>query len=352
VGIASSKNGAGYWVATSTGRVERFGDALPLTPSLPPGARPTVVGIASTPSGEGYWLVTSSGEVINVGDADHHGDVSTVVLNQPVTGVASTPTGDGYWLVARDGGVFSFGDAVFRGSLANTKISRKVIGMSAAGPGGYVLVAADGGVFTFGTAAFHGSLGAGSQPEPAVGIVATAGGGGYWVALTGHLAPASARRAKASYLQAGANQVGGAGEPRAGTYRQLAPTSGCTWTVRNADGDVVATGGGPGRNVVRIRPRAASFSSSCGTWTTDLFPTRSSPELPAGDGTWLLGTDVRAGRWTAPGGTGCQWSRLADVSGLPSGVLDQGGADAPQTVTLTGAEVAFRTAKCGTWSPA
>jgi hypothetical protein len=80
------------------------------------------VGIASTPDGQGYWLVTSTGQVLNFGDAAQPGDLNGDHVNNIVS-IVPTSDGNGYWLVASDGGIFAFGVAAFRGSLPGLGIS-------------------------------------------------------------------------------------------------------------------------------------------------------------------------------------------------------------------------------------
>ncbi len=181
VGMASTPDGGGYWIAGANGAVGAFGDAgfhgsasdLTLT-------RP-VVGTAATPDGSGYWQVASDGGVFSFGAARFHGSTGNLRLNQPIVGMASTADGGGYWMVASDGGIFSFGDAHFYGSTGNLRLNRPVVGMATTSDGmGYWLVASDGGVFSFGDARFYGSTGNLRLNRPVVGM-ATAPGGGYWM---------------------------------------------------------------------------------------------------------------------------------------------------------------------------
>ena len=172
----------GNVLVSAAGEVIGIGDAASLgsTPRL---ARPAV-GIASTPDGNGYWVAASDGGVFAFGNAGFFGSTGDIRLNQPVVGIASTPTGRGYWLVARDGGVFAFGDAGFFGSTGDIRLNQFVVGITATPNGrGYTLVAADGGVFSFGNAGFFGSAGGTRQPAPAVAITRTSRGDGYWITL-------------------------------------------------------------------------------------------------------------------------------------------------------------------------
>lgn len=84
-----------------------------------------VVGMASTPNGDGYWLATADGGVFAFGKAPFHGSAGGIQLVSPIVGIVATPSrwwgrgGKGYWLVAADGGVFAYGNARFHGSIAN-----------------------------------------------------------------------------------------------------------------------------------------------------------------------------------------------------------------------------------------
>ena len=156
--------------------------AAPATVAAAAAPTGTVVGMAPTPDGDGYWLVTSTGAVETFGDAAFHGSVGTP-LNQPVVGMAATPDGGGYWLVASDGGIFSFGDAHYYGSTGAIHLNQPIVGMtSTPDGGGYWFVASDGGVFNFGDAAFYGSAGGTPLSQPVVGMAATPDGGGYQIA--------------------------------------------------------------------------------------------------------------------------------------------------------------------------
>jgi len=184
VGIASTPDGHGYWLVASDGGIFAFGDAgyygsmggHPLT-------RP-VVGIAATPDGHGYWEVASDGGIFAFGDAHFYGSMGGHALNKPVVGIAATPNGQGYWEVATDGGIFAFGDAPFRGSTGGIKLFRPVVAMASTSDGnGYWLVASDGGIFAFGDAPYHGSTGGTVLASPVVGMTASTQVG-YWLAAS------------------------------------------------------------------------------------------------------------------------------------------------------------------------
>jgi len=182
VGLASSADGGGYWVAFGDGRVAAYGDAPSLGPPGPqPLARP-VVAVMRTPTGKGYWLVGADGAVLPFGDAVSHGSLAGTPLNQPVVGATATADGGGYWLVASDGGIFAFGDAAYHGSTGNIRLNQPIVAMAhTPDGGGYWLVASDGGIFAFGDAGFVGSAGGLRLNRPVVGMAATPSGRGYWL---------------------------------------------------------------------------------------------------------------------------------------------------------------------------
>ena len=206
VGIASTPDGEGYWLAQAGGGVYSFGD-VGFYGSLPGiGVRPAqpVVGIASTPDGKGYWLVGADGGVFAFGDATYQGHQTPAfapyesiaslaggnyavasahpgaIWDEPsntkvsalpttgdfplaasISGAAVTPTGKGAWQVGLDGGVFAFGTAPFEGSLPGIGVipNTPIVGIASTPDGqGYWLVGADGGVFAFGDAGFYGSV--------------------------------------------------------------------------------------------------------------------------------------------------------------------------------------------------
>jgi hypothetical protein len=167
----------GYRLATVDGKVFAFGKVVSYSSS--PTSSP-VVGIASTPDGHGYWLALRDGRVVRNGDARLYGSMGGRRLASPLAGLAATPDGRGYWLVSSNGGVFAFGDARSYGSLRAARLGRlaTVVGTAATPDGrGYWLVSSNGGVFAFGDAPFLGSLLGKSLSEKVVGIAAWPSGG-------------------------------------------------------------------------------------------------------------------------------------------------------------------------------
>jgi predicted RNA-binding protein with TRAM domain len=182
VGVASTPDGYGYWLALRGGGVRAAGDAHLYGSMATAHLKSPVVGIAATPDGHGYWLVAGDGGVFAFGNAHYYGSVSGTALVQPVVGIAATADGRGYWLVSGNGAIYPFGDAHNYGSLSATHLNRPIVGMAATGDGrGYWMVASDGGIFAFGDADFYGSMGQTRLNQPIVGLAATPDGRGYWM---------------------------------------------------------------------------------------------------------------------------------------------------------------------------
>jgi hypothetical protein len=181
VGMASTPDGGGYWLARSDGSIAVHGDAGDDGSMAGTTLAAPVSHVVSTSDGKGYWLVAADGGIFAFGDAGFYGSMGGRPLNAPVVDLAPTPDGKGYWLVAADGGIFAFGDATFRGSMGGQPLRAPVVGMTPdPATGGYWLVGSDGGIFAFG-APFDGSTGALTLNRPVNGIAATSDGKGYWM---------------------------------------------------------------------------------------------------------------------------------------------------------------------------
>ena len=183
VAVASSKTGAGYLVATTTGKIQAFGDAIHRGDLSSISLDAAVVDLALTPDGDGYWLVTGTGSVYAFGTALWRGSLTHLALQKPVVDLEPHPSGDGYWLTSADGGVFAFGEAEFFGGLADRPLYRSIIDMLSAPDGtGYLLVGADGAIYPHGTSQFRGSLANNElSSRSIVAAERTADGKGYWL---------------------------------------------------------------------------------------------------------------------------------------------------------------------------
>ena len=179
--IVSTSDGLGYWLVASDGGIFAFGDATFLGSMGSSHLNAPVVDMAPTPDGHGYWLVASDGGIFAFGDAMFHGSMGGQHLNEPIVGMSADDASGGYWLVATDGGIFSF-DAPFRGSTGSIQLTKPVNGMASLADGqGYWFVASDGGIFNEGTARFQGSMGGTTLNAPVVGMAADLATGGYWL---------------------------------------------------------------------------------------------------------------------------------------------------------------------------
>ena len=181
VGLAVTPDGHGYWLAGADGGIFSFGDAAFYGSAGSLHLVKPIVGLAATPDGHGYWFVAADGGIFSYGDATFYGSMGGKPLNQPIVGLAATPDGHGYWFVAADGGIFSYGDATFYGSMGGKPLNQPIVGLAATPDGrGYWFVAADGGIFSYGDATFYGSMGGKPLNQPIVGMAATPDGRGYW----------------------------------------------------------------------------------------------------------------------------------------------------------------------------
>jgi hypothetical protein len=185
VGIATTPDGNGYWLASADGGVFSFGNAHFYGTLAGLELNAPIVGIAAAPDGQGYYLVGADGGVFAFGSARYVGSHGAlpISLNKPIVGIIITPDGGGYWLVAADGGIFAFGNARYLGSMGDQQLNSPIVGMARTFDGlGYWLIARDGGVFTFGNAAFTNSLpGLGLKVNNVVGIAGTDDAQGYWI---------------------------------------------------------------------------------------------------------------------------------------------------------------------------
>jgi hypothetical protein len=85
--------------------------------------------MATTSDGAGYWLVGSNGEIYAFGDAANLGN-GIQLAAAPIVCMAATADGGGYWLVGSNGGIYAFGDAPSLGSKAGVKLPAPIVGMA------------------------------------------------------------------------------------------------------------------------------------------------------------------------------------------------------------------------------
>ncbi len=178
VGMASTVDGRGYWLANSSGRAYAFGDAPKLRASAH-GHR--VAGIVGDPR-RGYWLFTTSGNVYRSSGAGWFGSAAARHAQMPIVGMAPTADGRGYWMVSSGGRVYAFGDAT---KVRGASPTRAVAGIVASPRGGYWLFSTSGNVYRGGGAGWFGSVAAHRVRKPSiVAMASTFDGRGYWLVST------------------------------------------------------------------------------------------------------------------------------------------------------------------------
>ena len=87
-------------------------------PSQPPMS--TAVALYPTADGQGYWILSSNGQVNNFGDAANLGGPNASQMgNQTAVGLAMTPDLQGYDILTSDGQTLAFGDATLNSATTN-----------------------------------------------------------------------------------------------------------------------------------------------------------------------------------------------------------------------------------------
>ncbi|MEU6444820.1 hypothetical protein [Streptomyces sp. NPDC047046] len=73
-------------------------------------------------------------------------------------------------------------------------------------------------------------------------------------------------------------------------------------------------------------------------------------EIP-GDGTFLVGEDIKAGTYRSEGKNkyGCYWARLSDTTGEGDAIIANGNAEGPAIVKVAAGDKAFQTTDCKPW---
>lgn len=70
-----------------------------------------------------------------------------------------------------------------------------------------------------------------------------------------------------------------------------------------------------------------------------------------GDGTWIVGKEVIAGTYAAPGGDTCYWARLSGFSGESDDIIVNDAGSQRPIVTIAPTDTGFLTNGCGVWEP-
>ncbi len=141
-------------------------------------------------------------------------------------------------------------------------------------------------------------------------------------------------------------------ELASGTYAAGPGLEFCSWErLSGFSGefeDIIAIDVGDPRPIVTIFPTDAGFTSTnCGEWV----PIADAVTTPSGDGTWVVGSELASGTYTAPGGDFCSWSRLSGFSGEFDDIVAIEVGNGRQVVTIEETDAGFTSQGCGAWVP-
>jgi hypothetical protein len=143
-------------------------------------------------------------------------------------------------------------------------------------------------------------------------------------------------------------------EMPAGTYRNREETFGCYWArlkgFSGALGDIIANDFTSGFAVVTIKKSDQGFESNdCGPWSTDLSRVTDS-DTEFGEGTFIVGIDIKPGTYRSSEGDGCYWARLRGFAGtLGEIIANDFRSSGHATVTIKSSDKGFKSSNCGTW---
>ena len=106
-------------------------------------------------------------------------------------------------------------------------------------------------------------------------------------------------------------------------------------------------------------PTATNTPTPMATATNTPAPTATATNTPIpkpwtqfGDGTWIAGTDIVPGVYSAPGGSGCYWERLSGFSGGFGDIIaNDSSSGGRQIVAINANDAGFSTNNCGEWIP-
>jgi hypothetical protein len=140
-----------------------------------------------------------------------------------------------------------------------------------------------------------------------------------------------------------------------GTYRTRDETFGCYWArlkgFSGSASDIIANEFGDGYMVVTIKSTDKGFESDgCDMWSSDLSRVTDS-DTQFGEGTFIVGTDMRPGTYRSSEGDGCYWARLSGFTGSFSQIIANNflsGGHA--TVTIKSGDKGFTSSSCGEWT--
>ena len=68
-----------------------------------------------------------------------------------------------------------------------------------------------------------------------------------------------------------------------------------------------------------------------------------------GTGTFLVGSDVKAGTYRASASEGCYWERMKDLKGGLESIIENDNADGPVVLQVQATDKAIKTNRCSTF---
>ena len=174
------------------------------------------------------------------------------------------------------------------------------------------------------------------------------------IALSGHswVAPEAAHAAYKTFGP-GTHRVGT--DISAGTYRTRSSVKDCYWArLKGFSGelkDIIANDFSSGYQVVTIKSTDKGFESDrCGRWSSDLSQVTSS-KTQFGQGTFIVNTDMKPGKYRSSKGDGCYWARLRGFTGMLSDIIANDFRTSGRAlVTIKASDKGFQSSRCGTWT--
>ncbi len=102
--------------------------------------------------------------------------------------------------------------------------------------------------------------------------------------------------------------------------------------------------------MVTIGKKDKGFESQgCSEWTKDLSRVTDSRSRIDFDRMYIVGKDLKPGKWKSSGGDLCYWARLKSFSGTLGSILANDARHGRAIVTIRSGDKGFKTSGCGTW---
>lgn len=172
--------------------------------------------------------------------------------------------------------------------------------------------------------------------------------------------PGSETTAFAAQVDEGLAMVGADVVP--GLYEARVPeqSEGCWWErlegldARYADTVAAGEAAAGARVVVEVLDTDEAFrSTGCGPWQP--YVPSDQPAVTIGEGTWLVGTDIAAGRYRSTGPESaageCSWERRLGFSDSFYDIAQSDTVTEPVELEIESSDVAFTSRGCGNWEP-